>query len=312
MGDLVVFAAAMIRLRNTMERFTVVMTVCVEELGHLRYLRSFLERQTAVSRKGEKKLQNFTGDVTIEGFSFSYPDTPGLVLDNLSLSIKAGETVALVGENGCGKSTLIKLIAGLYPDYAGSIRLSNQDIGDCEANDLRCNISFIFQDFARYAATAADNIAYGDWDRLQHDRAAVIRLAERLDLDATIRQMPDGYDTVLGRQFGDYEPSGGIWQRLAIARAFAGDAPLLVLDEPTANVDVKSEYELFNHLQGLANDRTTILVSHRFSTVSMADRIFVMKDGSIVEAGPHKELIDLQGYYAELYEYYRARMEIGG
>jgi ATP-binding cassette subfamily B protein len=312
MGDLVVFAAAMIRLRKTMERFTLVLSICVEQLGYVKYLRSFLEREPSRKKAVFDTLQDFKGTVEIEGLSFRYPGTETLVLDNLSLSIAAGETVAFVGENGCGKSTLVKLIAGFYPEYEGSITLSERDLHCLKPADLRRNISFVFQDFACYSATVAENIAYGDWPRLQNDRKGIEKLALSLNLDAKIREMPDGYDTMLGRTFGDYEPSGGIWQRIAIARAFASGAPLLILDEPTASVDVRTEYELFAQLDKLARDRTTILISHRFSTVSMADRIFVMRGGRIVEQGSHEQLISMDDYYAELYRYFMMRMRIDG
>ncbi|MEM1113362.1 MAG: ABC transporter ATP-binding protein [Pseudomonadota bacterium] len=312
MGDLIVFAAAMIRMRKTMEQFTQDVSTCVEQLGYVKFLRTFMERVPRGAEAPLNTLEKFDGGIEISGLNFRYPGTDSLVLENLNLSIKPGETAAIVGDNGCGKSTLVKLIAGFYPEYEGSIRLSGQELRDVVNADLYRQVSFVFQEFGRYAATVSENIAYGDWQRLEHDRAAVEELAQRVNLDERIRAMPEGYDTLLGRKFGNYEPSGGMWQRIAIARAFASDAPLLILDEPTASVDVRSEFELYRQLGRLAKDRTTILISHRFSTVTMADRIFVMSKGRIVEQGSHQELLEMGGYYAELYKYYTFRMQFDG
>ena len=193
----------------------------------------------------------------------------------------------------------------------GTISVSGHDIATLPPDLLRARTSFVFQDFGRYAATLADNIAYGDWQRLRDDREEIEAIAARTGLDRRVEQMPDGYDTVLGREFGDYEPSGGIWQKIAIARAFARTAPLLILDEPTASVDAKSEYQLFQQLGRLAAGKTTILISHRFSTVSMAQRILVMYRGRVVEQGSHDELLAMNGHYAELYGYYERRMTGG-
>jgi ATP-binding cassette, subfamily B, bacterial len=157
------------------------------------------------------------------------------------------------------------------------------------------------QHFGRYAVSAADNIAFGDWQRLQGDRAEVEAIARRAGVDEMIRAMPAGFDTVLGRDFSDYQLSGGQWQQLAIARMMARNAPVLVLDEPTANLDVEAEFELFQGLKRLASGRTALLISHRFSSVSMADRILVIDRGQIIESGTHEQLMAASGHYASLY-----------
>jgi ATP-binding cassette subfamily B protein len=211
----------------------------------------------------------------------------------------------LVGENGAGKSTLVKLLAGLYPPSRGSIRLDGVDLGDLAPGELHRRIAFVFQNFGRYEASAADNIAYGDWRRLVGDREGVRAVARAAGIEALIESLPDGYDTLLGRGFGRLDLSGGEWQRIAIARAFAREARLLVLDEPTANLDARAEHGLFGLFRRLARGRTTIVISHRFSTVALADRIFVLERGQLVECGTHAELLARRRTYAELFELQR-------
>jgi ATP-binding cassette, subfamily B, bacterial len=308
-GNIAFFAAAALRLRNSLEKIAYALSAAVEQAGHAAALRAFLSLSSEEHHSGHAALPvPFRPELRCEGVCFRYPGTTLDVLHDLSFDIAAGETVAIVGENGSGKSTLVKLIAGFYRPTAGRIVLSGGDLQDLDSDESRRRIAFVFQDTGRYAASVADNIAYGDWPRLHDDRKAVEQYAERAGLAANIDRMPDGYDTILSRQFGAYEPSGGVWQRIAIARAFAREAPLLILDEPTANVDARAECELFRQLTELAAERTTILISHRFSTVSMADRILVMSGGRIVEQGSHAELLSMQGHYARLYDYHQRRM----
>ena len=308
-GNIAFFAAAALRLRNSLEKIALASSAAVEQAGHVAALRSFLALPADEPKAGRVQLPApFRPDVRCESVGFRYPGTNVDVLHDLSLEIAAGETVAIVGENGSGKSTLVKLLAGFYAPTAGRILVSGCDLRDLASDDLRRHIAFVFQDTGRYAASVADNIAYGDWPRLRDDRRTLARYAERVGLAPTIERMPDGYDTVLGRQFGAYEPSGGIWQRIAVARAFAREAPLLILDEPTANVDARAEYELFNQFVELSAGRTTILISHRFSTVSMASRILVMAGGRIIEQGSHADLLEANGRYAQLYDYHQRRM----
>jgi ATP-binding cassette subfamily B protein len=222
---------------------------------------------------------------------------------------EAQPVVALVGENGAGKSTLVKLVAGLYRPDSGALRLDGVDLRELPADALRDRMAFVLQNFGRYEASAADNIAYGDWRRLLDDREQVREIARRAGVDALLESLPNGYDTQLGRTFGDVDLSGGEWQRVALARAFARDARLLVLDEPTSNLDARAEHDLFLRFRRLAHGRTTILVSHRFSTVAMADRIVVLERGRIVESGSHAELMVRAGAYAQLYELQRRSHE---
>jgi ATP-binding cassette subfamily B protein len=207
-----------------------------------------------------------------------------------------------VGENGAGKTTLAKLLARLYDPTTGCILTGGLDLRELSLADWHNAIGCVFQSSGQYEATVADNIAYGDWQRLAEDRKEIAEIARLSGVHDMIEAMPQGYDTSLGRTFGDYTPSLGQWQRLAIARAFARrDAALLILDEPTSNMDARAEYELFCRFRELAAGRTVVLISHRFSTVSIADRILVLDGGRIIEQGSHQDLLAQEGNYASLY-----------
>jgi ATP-binding cassette, subfamily B, bacterial len=236
-----------------------------------------------------------------EGVTFLYPESEHPVFDGLDLEIPWGKTTALVGENGAGKSTLVKLLTRLCDPVAGAIFLNGIDLREYDLEDLRRHIAVVFQEFARYQMPVWENIGLGDVRRLQ-DRRRIREAARRAGAEALIGRLPAGEETMLGREFeGGVELSGGEWQKIALARAFMRDAPVLILDEPTAALDARSEHELYRRFLELAAGRTTLLISHRFSTVRMAERILVLEGGAVVEEGDHRGLMARGGRYAELY-----------
>ena len=240
--------------------------------------------------------------IELNHVSFQYPASTRKVFEDISLTIRPGEVVALVGENGSGKTTLIKLLCRLYDPTGGTITIDGIDLRQFETKALRHEIAIIFQDYAHYHLTARENIWFGN-TALPPDHERIIAAARRSGADDVISALPHGYETILGKWFEDGEElSIGEWQKVALARAFMRDAQIIVLDEPTSSMDAKAEYEAFQSFRQLVSGRMAILISHRFSTVRMADRIFVLKHGSVIESGSHEELVNRQGVYADLFE----------
>ena len=234
--------------------------------------------------------------------SFKYPGSSRLVLDRLNLTICTGERIALVGENGQGKTTIVKLIARLYDPTEGQILLDGVDLREYDLEDLYREIGVIFQDFMHYEMTARENIAVGRIDQLRNTN--LLQMAARKSLaEPVIGRLAGGFEQMLGRRFdGGVDLSGGEWQKVALARAYLRDAQVLILDEPTAALDARSEYEVFQRFAELTEGKTALFISHRFSTVRMADRIVVLENGRITEDGTHAELARLGGRYAEMFE----------
>jgi ATP-binding cassette subfamily B protein len=234
--------------------------------------------------------------------SFSYPGSERLVLDHLNFHLHPGERVALIGENGQGKTTIVKLITRLYDPTAGEILLDGVDLREYDLEDLYREIGVIFQDFVRYEMTARENIAVGKIDEISN-LPLVKSAAEKSLANEVVAKLPAGYEQMLGRRFeGGVDLSGGEWQKLALARAYLRDAQLLILDEPTAALDARSEFQVFQRFAELTAGKMALFISHRFSTVRMADRIVVLENGSIAEEGTHEKLTRMGGRYAEMFE----------
>lgn len=260
-----------------------------------------IKPQMRVAAPAKKLPVSLARGIEFRGVGFRYPDSEEWVLRDIDLSIRAGEKIALVGHNGAGKTTLIKLLSRLYDPTEGVILFDGIDIRDIDPLELRQRIGVIFQDFVRYHLPASENIGFGQIEAAdQMDK--IISSARKSGAHAMIENLPEGYQTMLGRWFhGGHELSLGQWQRIALARAFMRDAEILVLDEPTASLDAQTEYEIFRHFQELTEGKMAILISHRFSTVRMADRIVVIEGGRITEIGSHQELLRREGIYAQLF-----------
>ena len=271
---------------------------------HVSHLLDFLDLEPPmavlanIGRRVPKPLRN---GIEVKNVSFSYPGTARTVLNDVSFRVGPGESVALVGHNGAGKTTLVKLLCRLYDPTHGGVFLDSVDLREYDLTDFRQNITAVFQDYAQFHLTAADNIGVANLARMR-DRPGIARAAAQGGADEVIARLPKGYDSQLGREFEEgSELSIGEWQKLALARAFFRDAQILILDEPTAALDVQAEYEVYQRFRELTQGRSTVLISHRFSTVRMADRIIVLENGSIAEEGSHAQLMALGGIYADLY-----------
>jgi ATP-binding cassette subfamily B protein len=302
-GDLSFLIGAFSRLRGLVQGFLFGFAMMSEGALYTKDLFDFFLLQPSV--RPPPKPRPFPKPIkhgfTFENVGFKYPNTDRWVLRNLSFTLHVGEKLALVGANGAGKTTLVKLLSRLYDPQEGRILLDGYDLREYDPNELLHEIGIIFQDYVRYQLTAAENIAIGQIEA-RDDRPRIQRAAQRSQAEAAIEKLPTGYDQLIGRRFdGGVDLSGGEWQKIALARAYMRDAQLLILDEPTASLDAEAEHEVFKRFSELSQSRTAALISHRFSTVRMADRIMVLEDGQCHEIGTHKELLALNGRYAQLF-----------
>ena len=303
-GDLTFLAGSFRRLRQLLESLLTGFSQVAGQALYLDDLYSFFEIEPEIrSKPGALPVPApIRRGFVFEGVGFRYEGSERWALRGLSFELHAGEVLALVGENGAGKTTLVKLLARLYDPDEGRILLDGRDLRDYDLDDLRANIGVIFQDFVRYHLTAAENIGVGQIDAMG-DRARIERAARKGMADEVVAGLPRGYDQVIGRRFKDgVDLSGGQWQKIAIARAYMRDAQVMILDEPTAALDARSEYEVFERFKELSDNKTAVLISHRFSSVRMADRILVLADGKVEASGTHAELMAQGGRYAELFE----------
>ena len=303
-GDLTFLAGSFRRLRNLLENLLMGFSQLAGQALYLDDLFSFFEiRPEIVPPPNPRPFPVPIRDgFEFDNVGFRYPGAERWAVRGLTFKLRAGEILALVGENGAGKTTVVKLLARLYDPDEGRILLDGYDLREYDPFALRANVGVIFQDFVRYHFTAADNIAIGRIEA-RDDRARIVAAAERSLADEVIGKLPLGYDQVIGKRFRTgVDLSGGEWQKVAIARAYMRDAQLLILDEPTAALDARAEFEVFERFKELSRGKTVVLISHRFSSVRMADRIVVLVDGAVEAMGTHAELLEQRGRYAELFE----------
>jgi ATP-binding cassette subfamily B protein len=303
-GDLTFLAGSFLRLRTLLEGLLIGFSSTAGQALYLNDLFSFFEVKPEILSPANALPfpRPIRQGFVFEDVGFIYPGAERWAVRNLSFTLKAGEVVALVGENGAGKTTLVKLLTRLYDPDEGRILLDGRDLRDYELDDLRGSMGVIFQDFVRYNFSAGDNIAVGRIAE-REDHARIERAAERSQADEVIARLPDGYMQRIGKRFKNgVELSGGEWQKMAIARAYMREAEVLILDEPTAALDARAEFEVFRRFKELSQGKTAVLISHRFSSVRMADRIFVLADGKVAASGTHEELVAQPGLYSELFE----------
>ena len=303
-GDLTLITTAILQAMSNLQQAFSTASGVADQALFLTDLIAFFEMKPRVASKPNAlpAPHPVTRGFEFRNVSFTYPGTDRRILSNFNFTLSPGERIALIGENGQGKTTVVKLITRLYDPTEGEILLDGVDLREYDLASLHAEIGVIFQDFMRYEMTARENIEVGRIET-SHTQDEIEFAAHRSLASDVVARLHSGYDQMLGRRFeGGVDLSGGEWQKLALARAYLRDAQLLILDEPTAALDAKSELEVFERFAELTQGKMALLISHRFSTVRMADRIVVLEGGRIVEQGTHTQLIALTGRYAEMFE----------
>ena len=303
-GDLTLITSAIMQAMSNIQLMFTTASGVADQALFLTDLLAFFAMKPHVQSKpnGLRMPRLVTRGFEFRNVSFVYPGTTRRVLSNFNFTLSPGERIALIGENGQGKTTVVKLITRLYDPTEGQILLDGVDLREYDLEDLHSEIGVIFQDFMRYEMTARENIAIGRVEK-PHAHEEIEYAAEKSLASGVIAKLRGGYDQMLGRRFeGGVDLSGGEWQKIALARAYLRDAQLLILDEPTASLDARSEFEVFERFAELTFGKMALLISHRFSTVRMADRIVVLEGGRLVEEGTHSQLIALGGRYASMFE----------
>lgn len=303
LGDLTLYASVFQQLQGALANLLNGLSTIYESTLFISNLFAFLELRPLIppSTDGRRPPETWQEEFVFHNVSFRYPGTEKDVLRNVNLRLRPQEKLALVGKNGAGKTTLVKLLCRLYDPTDGYITLNGIDLREYDPAGLQRRIGVIFQDFARYYLTARENIGFGQVEMMD-DQSRIEAAARKSGAHEVISALPDGYDTTLGRWFDNgHQLSLGEWQKVALARAFMRDADLLILDEPTASLDARTEYEIFQQFAELTHGRAAILISHRFSTVRMAERIIVLDDGHVIEDGTHQQLLEQGGVYATLF-----------
>ncbi len=303
LGDLTFLSGSFLRMRTMMESVLNRFSTIAESALYLKDLFDFFSLEPDICSAPDSLdfPQPVREGFVFEKVGFRYPNSEKWVLKDISFRLGPHEKLALVGENGAGKTTLVKLLTRLHDPLEGRILLDGKDLREYDLKQLRHAVGVIFQDFVRYHLTAAENIAVGRIEAMD-DLERVAEAARRSLADQVIEKLPGGYAQRIGRWFRrGTNLSGGEWQKIALARAYMRDAELLILDEPTASLDARAEHQIFSRFVELTKGKCAVLISHRFSTVRMADRILVLHEGKLVEDGPHDELLESGGYYAELF-----------
>jgi len=304
LGSLTVFTQAAQQVQGSFQGILGGVQSLYEHGLYLSTLYELLDRQPQIMAPANPVpvAEKFTKGIEFRDVTYRYPGVERPALEHVSFTIQPGETVALVGRNGAGKSTIVKLLGRLYDPTEGQVLIDGHDVREYDPAELRRKVGVMFQDYAMYQLTAGENIGVGNVD-LVDDPLAVISAARRGGADDVIAELPKGYETTLGKWFEQgHQLSGGQWQKVALARAFMREAQLLILDEPTSALDARAEHDLFARIKELTAGKMAVFISHRFSTARMADRIIVLENGKVIEAGTHFELMNLNGQYAELFE----------